>query len=120
MTAECVITEVESGDGVFEPSTGKVVYAAPLAVYAGICRLQREGQSAQHNREAGGAQQTARNWVLSLPLSATEPRINARVEITAATDGQAVGLVLRIAEQRGGSLVWQRDYACERWEPTVR
>lgn len=120
MTAQCVVTRRPSTERGWDEAAGRSVYPPAEQVYAGPFRLQRGGASASRGTVAGGTVETERDYQVSLPLAAPELRVNDRVECVDAVDPQAVGLVLRIAELRGGSLVWQRDYMAVRWEETTR
>lgn len=123
MTAQCAITRQATGaipGAAYNPATGRTAYPAPVTVYTGRCRVQRADVLATP-QPVGERPVTVRRYTVSIPLGGDTPiQVNDVVEVTAATDPDLVGTLLRVTDVRGGSLVWQRDMQCEVWEPTTR
>lgn len=122
MTAECRVTRPATtpGQPTFDETTGRSVYPDPPEVYAGPCRVQRARISGTQDPVIGGKATPLRLYEVSAPLAAPPLRVNDIVEITAATDHEFAGALMRVTDVRGGSLVWDRWYDAEQWTPTTR
>lgn len=119
MTAHCRVQQTPSGHLAFDAQSGRSVYPDPTPIYVGPCRVTRTVA----NRLTGdvGAKETPEaGYLLAIPLSGPELPVGAVVLIEAATDGKFVGTRLTVTAAHGGSLTWQRTYACTEWTPTVR
>jgi hypothetical protein len=117
MTATCTVARVLAGT--FNGVEGKSAYPTPSNIYTGACRVQAASRFALL-AQAGEKPTTTRHYLVSIPLSATQPQVNDLVTVTAATDAALVGLRLIVTDIKGGSLVWERDLVCEVHEPTNR
>lgn len=121
MTAACLITRqaTEGQTPPFSQQTGRTRYPPPVEIYRGACEIERgPTQAAAH--DIGSREVTVRQVVVSIPLSAQQPKVRDMVEVLEATDPQVVGLKFIVEEIRPGSLTWERDLLCSFWQPTAR
>jgi hypothetical protein len=120
MTAECVITRPASGTPTYNPTTITSTFSTPTQVYAGICRVRGpitgDAAVAVADREMA---YTA--YPVTIPIDSPAVQRNDLVEVTKCPDDPAlVGVKLRVLAAQRGSIVWQRDLACELAQPTTR
>lgn len=109
-----------SSTATFDETTGRSVYPDPAELWTGPVRVQRIARRGG-GIEAGDRSVEIQLYQVSIPISAPEPQVNDQIVITAIGDDPALpGKVLRIAEVRIGSNVWQRDMTAEETTPTTR
>jgi len=108
-----------SSTGVHNDTTGTTEYPPPTVVYgvdgAAPMRVVRDG--VETTREIGGRQVVVRNYIVALPASAPEIRVNDEVVVATAGDARLPGEPLWVHDVRFGSQIWQRDLVCANVPP---
>jgi hypothetical protein len=113
MSATCDITRDGTGDGIFDPATGKTTPPPRVTVAADApCRVQRSAFPEQARAQAEQVI-TTRTYLVALPHDVPEPKVDDLVEITASVDADLVGRSLRVLDVRYASEQWQRDLICQ-------
>jgi hypothetical protein len=114
MVDACTITRRDkAATGVMDQGTGIYSTVAQLPVYAGKCRL-KGGSPIDHVKIAGEQPVTHARFILSLPVDATQYKVDDTVHITAsALDPSMVGLLLRVRVIEPGSHITARRLGCE-------
>jgi hypothetical protein len=86
MTDSCVITRA-SGDPVFNATTGKYDTPTPDTIYTGKCRIRTRSQFLRDRAADGGEHQVLIwSYIVSVPLTVTDIRVDDVVTVTASTD----------------------------------
>jgi len=127
MTARIILQRPPSGaDAAFNPTTGKSEYPVPVVLWpitddqTGLVRIQRIARRGSET-EVGNRFAEIQMYQISLPAEVVEVEINDQVRVVASGDDTNLnGLLLRIVEVRGGSLIWSRDILAEEVTPTRR
>lgn len=120
MTATCVITRAPAA-GTYDETSRKTVYAAASMVFSGRCRVTPSSASRGHQEPVVGDQaKPLRTYEVEVPLDCPRVLIGDYVEITDATDTDAVGHRLQVVSYPGGSLVWDRNLICRESQPAGR
>jgi hypothetical protein len=109
-----------SSEGVFNETTGQTEYPPPVTVYgvdeAAPMRVVRDG--VETTREIGGRQVVIRSYIVALPASAPEIRVNDEVVVATAGDTRLPNESLWVHDVRFGSQIWERDLVCASVPPT--
>lgn len=103
-----------SATGVFNDDAGETEYPEPTTVY-GIAepepmRIVRDG--VETTRVIGERQVVIRNYIVAIPASAPEIRVNDEVVAATAGDAQLPDRSLWVHDVRFGSQIWERDLLC--------
>lgn len=83
MTDTCRITRVGSGEPVFNPTTGISEPPEPTPVYTGPCRV-RTLSLADRPAGAGEHDYTVQDFILSMPITTADVRVDDVVLVTAS------------------------------------
>lgn len=90
------ITLYRPGDGGFDWGTGTDTPDDPEVIYAGWARVKPVARSRGEEVEAGEANVTLREYIVSLPWDtvATRPAVGDLLDVSASPDARMVGLRL--------------------------
>lgn len=95
MVDECVITR-PGGEPVYDPDTLEYAPAPPVTVYAGPCKVQRDGLEPR-DAEAGEVPYAVESIRVDIPMATTGLAIGQTVRITRATyDPDLAGMTTRV------------------------
>lgn len=109
MTDACTISR--GGTRTFNPATMTYSTGFGDPKYTGPCRIQPV--AARDNIvDAGGDLVTLRRYSILLPITTTGIQVDDHLSITACTDPQMVGRVLRVHDVTGGTFEGQRHLIC--------
>lgn len=115
MTATITISLPDT-TGTWDAGLNRTVYATPTVLWTGQARVQAI-RFRPAMLESGERPVTVRRFNIHIPLDCPPVPVGASVDVTAATDTQAEALALRVIDNPGGSLLWQRVLLCEYREP---
>lgn len=108
-----------SAAGVFNETTGQTEYPSPTVVYgvdgAAPMRIVRDG--VETTRLIGERQVIVRNYIVAIPASAPEIRVNDEVVAATAGDPLLPDESLWVHDVRFGSQIWERDLLCANVPP---
>lgn len=109
-----------SADGVFNEDTGETTYPEPTTVYGvdGPERMRIVRDGVETTRLIGERQVVIRNYIVAIPASAPEIRVNDEVVAATAGDTQLPDRSLWVHDVRFGSQIWERDLLCANVPPT--
>lgn len=112
MTDSCVITR--PGEPVFNDTTGQYTTPAGPTVYSGKCRIRVRSLGFLRDRQAEVGEMEATMWpyIVSVPLSAGDIRVQDLVTVTAA-DALLEGVTLRVKIASAGTSTTARKLDCE-------
>jgi hypothetical protein len=117
-TATGIIRRYSSA-GVFNEATGQTTYPAPTVVYGvdGAERMRIVRDGVETTRVIGERQVVVRNYIVAIPASAPEIRVNDEVVAATAGDPRLPDESLWVHDVRFGSQIWERDLVCANVPP---
>lgn len=112
MDCTCTIRNPD-GEPVYDRDSGQEVPQPGSVVYAGPCRVQVPNV-VEENPDAGERAWTVQAAIVSIPVTATEPKVDDLVTIDAAAlDEALVGVRYRVSAEHHKSHATARRLRCE-------
>lgn len=112
MTDSCVITR--PGTPVFDDATGQYTTPAGDTVYSGKCRIRVRSLGFLRDRQTETGEELATIWpyIVAIPVTAGDIKVNDLVTVTAA-DALLDGALLRVRIANAGTSTTARKLDCE-------
>jgi hypothetical protein len=111
MSSVCTIRARATGEPTTDPVSGQVTVPLGAVVYSGPCRVRPTGTQAR-TVDAGAAELSTFDYLVSVPFSVTAVMEGHRLTITASPDPALVGVEVEVQKVDRGEHITARRLSC--------